>query len=220
MRGFLAVLLVFLATSASSEVLRGRALVIDGDTLEVRGQRVRIEGIDAFEMAQICVKPDGKRWKCGAAGKSFVERLTRGKTVRCEGMQHDTYGRLIADCTVGDTNIGAAEVKAGLALAFVKYSRTYVQQERTARAGGLGVWNGSFTAPWDYRSGKWQVAAQEAPDPGCPIKGNISRSGKRIYHLPYWRWYERTRIDPAAGERWFCSEAEAVAAGWRASASR
>ncbi len=217
LRAFLVLLLT--ASAAGAVELSGRAFVIDGDTIEVAEQRVRIEGIDAFELAQTCVKPDGRRWDCGAKGKVFVERLTRGKTVRCTGNQFDTYGRLIADCFAGKTNIGQAMVDAGLALAFVKYSDTYVVEQRVAQASGKGVWNGTFTPPWEYRLGMWQAAAQDAPDPGCPIKGNISDNGK-IYHLPYWRWYDRTRIDTSKGERWFCSEAEARAAGWVASRSR
>ncbi len=217
----LGAILVFLltASAAGAVSVSGPAFVIDGDTLDVAGQRVRIEGIDAFELAQTCVGANGRRWDCGAKGKVLVERLTRGKTVRCEGDKLDLYGRLIADCFVGRTNIGQAVVDAGLALAFVKYSDTYIGEQRVARAAGKGVWAGTFTPPWEYRVGMWQAAAQDAPDPGCPIKGNISANGK-IYHLPYWRWYNRTRIDTSKGERWFCSEAEARAAGWVASRSR
>lgn len=71
-----------------------------------------------------------------------------------------------------------------------------------------------FQKPWEYRAEKWEVAEQEAPD-GCPIKGNISENG-RIYHAPWSPWYKKTKIDEAKEERWFCSEAEAVSAGWRA----
>lgn len=63
---------------------------------------------------------------------------------------------------------------------------------------------------------RWERAAAASPRPGCPIKGNINRDGERIYHTPWSPWYERVQIDESQGERWFCDEAEAEAAGWRA----
>ncbi len=68
--------------------------------------------------------------------------------------------------------------------------------------------------PWEWRRGK-RIAANDNAPGQCRIKGNINRKGERIYHAPGDNWYDRTRIDPAKGERWFCSEAEAIAAGWR-----
>lgn len=219
MRVFLTILLFLVTTASHADTVRGRALVIDGDTLEINNRRVRIEGIDAFELAQTCVRANGRRWDCGAEGKVFLLRLTRNKTVRCSGNQTDAYGRLIAQCSVGRADIGKAMVDAGLAMAFVKYSQTYVLDQQVAQANGAGIWAGSFTAPWDYRAEKWETAAQSTPNADCPIKGNVSDNG-RIYHMPYSRWYDRTRIDTSKGERWFCSESEARAAGWVASRSR
>jgi hypothetical protein len=88
--------------------------------------------------------------------------------------------------------------------------------EEKARADRRGFWRTVFEPPWQYRDRRWKIATDEVPD-GCPIKGNISRSGERIYHTPWDdRFYERTQIDPSHGERWFCSEQEAVEAGFRA----
>lgn len=71
-----------------------------------------------------------------------------------------------------------------------------------------------------YRARRWQEAGSKAPG-NCPIKGNINREGKRIYHTPWGdRFYERTRINEKKGERWFCSEKEALEAGFRASLLR
>jgi hypothetical protein len=59
-------------------------------------------------------------------------------------------------------------------------------------------------------------ASPSPPGQDCDIKGNISiGSGERIYHMPGQRWYAETKISPEYGERWFCSEAEAQASGWR-----
>jgi hypothetical protein len=91
-----------------------------------------------------------------------------------------------------------------------------VPEENAARAAGRGLWQTTFETPWDHRAHRWEAAVQEAPQ-GCPIKGNISKDGKKIYHTPWGsQWYERTMITESQGERWFCDEAEALAAGWRA----
>ena len=100
-------------------------------------------------------------------------------------------------------------------MVFRRYSDRFTAEEDAARAGSIGLWQTDFEPPWEYRAKRWEVAAQQAPD-GCPIKGNINRGGERIYHTPWGsQWYDRTRISTAHGERWFCSEREALAAGWR-----
>ena len=92
----------------------------------------------------------------------------------------------------------------------------YDLSEKTAQVLGLGLWAGSMQEPSAYRADQRAPLPDiEAPDASCIIKGNISGSG-RIYHMPYNRDYANTRINEASGERWFCSEAEARAAGWRA----
>jgi len=80
----------------------------------------------------------------------------------------------------------------------------------------LGIWRGDFIAPWDWRRGKRLTAVKEKVQAACLIKGNISRSG-RIYHMPGGQYYKRAGITASKGERWFCREAEARAAGWRRS---
>lgn len=99
----------------------------------------------------------------------------------------------------------------GWALAYQEYSTDYVEQETAARVAGAGIWRGQFVPPWDWRRGE-RLLSESANDnaPGqCLIKGNISGSGERIYHVPGGRYYDQTRIDPSKGEQWFCTEAEA-----------
>jgi hypothetical protein len=81
--------------------------------------------------------------------------------------------------------------------------------------GDLLIWQSESQLAWEYRADRWARAATEAPE-GCPIKGNISKKGERIYHAPWSPAYAETRIDESKGERWFCDEAEAIAASWRA----
>jgi hypothetical protein len=93
-----------------------------------------------------------------------------------------------------------------------------VQQEAEARALKVGIWQGEAEPAWVFRARRW-AGAEEAAPKGCAIKGNVSANG-RIYHLPWSPWYGKVRIDEKKGERWFCSESEAMAAGWRPAAVR
>ncbi len=197
--------------------LTGSARVIDGDTIEVQGKRIRLFGIDAPESRQQCVRA-AKRYACGKIAAAALKDLTTGIAVRCREEGMDRYGRIVATCF--DDNgfdINRNMVYTGWALAYRKYSTRYVATEKKARAAGRGLWKGAFVAPWEWRRGERLASSRSSDETpsACRIKGNISKSGARIYHLPGDRFYARTRIDESKGERWFCSEAEARAAGWR-----
>ena len=191
----------------------GIAKVIDGDTIDVQGTRVRLEGIDAPEATQNCGQRWVGTWDCGLEAAAELSRLVDGLQVQCESRGADKYGRMLGICFAGGRDINAEMVRRGLAWAFVKYSTTYQHVEADARARKVGIWQGQAQAPWEYRRARWSIAENAAPE-GCAIKGNVTAHG-RIYHMPWSPWYEQIRIDPDKGERWFCSEAEAVAAGWR-----
>lgn len=199
--------------STEDEPISGAARVVDGDTLEIGGERIRLEGIDAPEMTQTCKNAAGETWACGREAERALSQMTHGQTVLCDRKGHDKYKRTLAVCYVAGEDVNSLLVRRGLARAFVKYSAAYSAEEESARAEHLGVWQAGNIAPWDYRHERWQTAEGSAPQ-GCAIKGNISSHGK-IYHVPWSAWYEKVKIDTARGERWFCSEAEALAAGWR-----
>jgi len=201
------------AAIPASPAIQGLPRVLDGDTIEISGQRIRLEGIDAPEGSQTCARAGGGTWRCGQEASNALQKLIGRQSVRCESRGSDSYGRILGICFVGTTDINAEMVRLGFAWAFVKYSRTYVTEEADARGRGAGIWQAPTMTAWDYRAGKWTVADQAVPG-DCPIKGNIT-SGGRIYHMPWSPWYEKVRIDTAKGERWFCTEGEAVAAGWR-----
>ena len=203
------------AAAATPEPISGPARVVDGDTLTVSGVRVRLEGIDAPELAQDCER-DGRSWRAGHAARRHLYRLVADRNVTCRPVGRDGYGRVIAHCSAAGHDLGADLVRAGLAWAFVRYSTTFVADERVARRARIGIWQAQCEPAWTFRSNRWTREADNAPS-RCTIKGNISRNG-RVYHMPWSAWYARTRIDPARGERWFCSEAEAIAAGWRPAA--
>ncbi len=204
------------ALPAGAETLTGRARVVDGDTLEIAGDTVRIFGIDAPEHGQVCQTADGSDWDCGAWAGQELARRVRAQRLTCRGSERDRYRRLVATCSVEGADLAEGLVRDGVAFAYLKYSRRYLAQEKQAAVAGAGLWQGRAARPEDFRAEAAAVArtiASGAPE-GCAIKGNISASG-RIYHMPGQQDYDTTRISAARGERWFCSEAEAVAAGWR-----
>lgn len=199
----------------SDPVVEGALRVVDADTVEIDGQRIRLFGIDAPEHAQSCGLETATQWDCGAWASSEVRARYEGRLARCRGEDRDRYGRMVARCFVDGQDIGRALVRDGVALAYRRYSRDYVRDEERAAARRRGVHAVGFQAPAEYRAGRRVQTSAQAPK-GCAIKGNLSRnSGRRIYHMPGQAHYARTRIDTSRGERWFCSEAEARAAGWR-----
>lgn len=208
-----------------AETVVGRASVIDGDTLEIRGTRIRFHGVDAPESAQTCQNSDGKAYRCGQQAALALSDKIGAANVSCEQKDIDRYRRLVAVCSAKGEDLNAWLVQEGYALAYRQYGTDYVPQETTAKNAKRGIWAGTFTPPWDWRKGSREEspptvsAAPSKPTVGatdCKIKGNISGKGERIYHVPGSRHYDRTVLNEADGERWFCSESEAIAAGWRA----
>ena len=129
-------------------------------------------------------------------------------------MTKDHYQRIVARCSVEGRDVGRDLVVDGVALAYRRYSMDYDLDEKRAAVRGIGLHGADMQRPSDFRAAQRQVNVQPAPG-DCRIKGNISSKGERIYHVPGQEHYNRTKISPAKGERWFCSEAEARAAGWR-----
>ena len=204
-------------TAAVAENITGAPTVIDGDTIDIHGQRIRLHGIDAPESKQVCVS-GGEKYRCGQrAALALSDRIGRG-SVTCEARDTDRYGRVIAVCFKGQEDLNGWLVSEGLAVAYRRYSQDYVTHEARAQSISVGLWTGEFIMPWDWRRGKRLTFERVSAIPGdCVIKGNISSKGARIYHVPGGRWYDWTKIDEAKDERFFCSESEATAAGWRRS---
>jgi endonuclease YncB( thermonuclease family) len=231
-KGLFSVLIVAIATTTAlcakqPETITGAAKVVDGDTLDIGATRVRLFGIDAPEGRQHCTR-DSTDWPCGVEAANKLRALIGNEPLDCVQRDVDQYGRVVAVCNKGATDLGAAMVRAGLALAYRHYSTDYVADEDDAHRAKRGMWAGEFTAPWDYRHGssdsapaypRAQPSSEQTQSPPqraqCLIKGNINTHGERIYHLPGTRGYDETVITESKGERWFCSEDDARAAGWR-----
>lgn len=224
MKLLLALSVALLASPASAVTVTGRAIVVDGDTLEVANRRVRLFGIDAPEASQNCDR-NGESWACGEASSDQLRSMIGDFEISCAGNEVDIYGRLLAVCTISGVSLNQTMVAEGWATAFRRYSQDYVADETRARASKLGLWSSSFMSPEDYRMAedaaapperapRAQAASRAAPTP-CAIKGNRSRRGDWIYHLPGRPYYAETQA-----EEMFCTEAEAIAAGYRKSRAR
>jgi len=200
---------------ANRDPLHGIIRVIDGDTLEVAGTKIRLHAIDAPENAQMCTTQQGTEWACGGWVTKVATDRYQGQTAQCTATDTDRYGRTVARCDARGSDIGAWLVGQGMAFAYVKYGDDYAALERDAAAQDRGLHAVRMQMPEEFRRAQRAPPVQDI-DADCPIKGNISAKDVRIYHMPGQEFYTRTRIDPSKGERWFCSEGDARAAGWRA----
>jgi endonuclease YncB( thermonuclease family) len=208
---------------AQKQPLQGVVRVVDGDTIALGEVRIRLEGIDAPETTQTCHRPRFGIWRCGEEAARQLAQLIGANPVSCDDLGLDKYGRTLGRCFAGTVHLNAEMVRSGYAWAFVKYSRAYVREEAEARAHRAGIWQGDAIPAWDFRARAWAAAETLSPH-GCTIKGNVTNAG-RIYHMPWSPWYEKVRMDQdgrggSKSKRWFCSEDEAIAAGWRAAMNR
>lgn len=199
-----------LPVSAAPE---GRLHVVDGDTFDVGAVRVRLHAVDAPEAQQMCGGQGAPTWACGAWVSGEVRARYEGRWAVCTQTDTDRYGRIVARCLIAGQDMGAALVSDGLAFAYRQYGWDYDLEEKAAVVAGRGLHGSGVQSPAEYRKAA-RPRPQSPAVAGCAIKGNLSKRGA-IYHLPGQAFYDGTRIDPSRGERWFCSEAEAIAAGWR-----
>jgi endonuclease YncB( thermonuclease family) len=140
----LALALMLLAIPAAAQT----GTVVDGDTIKMAGMSYRLWGIDAPESHQTCA--DG--WPAGRIATEYMVNLIHGHAITCEARAKDRYGRTVALCKADGVDIEAAVVRAGMALAFVRYSRDYVDQEGAAAAEGLGMHAHQCEKPWEWRA--------------------------------------------------------------------
>ena len=126
--------------------------VSDGDSLRSGKLRIRLFGIDAPEKKQKCTSMNGRQWDCGLAAQKALKQLVESvPEISCNLMDIDRYSRLVMRCYAGKTDVGAALVREGLALAYRHYSKLYIKDENAAKITKSGMWRGSFTKPWTWR---------------------------------------------------------------------
>ena len=237
MRWFILILAMFAASSSFAANPRVR----DGGTLDVGGVTYRLGGIDAPAADQICIDDHADGWACGAEAREQLTTLIAGRDVRCEDLGADTtYIKWhVGICTAGDdaTSLNQLLVRRGLAINSTAAGQGRFRDDETdAKTNRRGLWKGCFIAPPDFRSGRKdgpllggacradkdrEIRAALFPqDPampsGCGIKGKYALRARvtgniGIYHLQACRSYP-AMTNP---DRWFCSEDDAKAAGFR-----
>ena len=141
-------LLFLIPLPALAETWKGVAKMIDGDSLVIGGQEIRLHNIDAFESEQTCTR-DGQEYRCGIESEFALIGLIRDREVTCEGRIRDRYGRVLAKCRIGDLDLGSAMVRSGWAVA--EWRAEYRPDERFAQEGRLGAWAGTFERPRIWR---------------------------------------------------------------------
>lgn len=128
----------------------GGLRVLDGDTLNLGHQRIRLYGVDAPESDQTCER-GGVVWPCGADATVALRSFLAGRQVNCNAVSQDVYGRTIAQCAADGQDVGAWLVREGFAVAYREYSSAYVADEALARHERRGIWGGSFVMPSEHR---------------------------------------------------------------------
>jgi endonuclease YncB( thermonuclease family) len=235
MKFLFAILVFLLPAMAEAADVTGTPKIREGDQIVIGNSRIRLGGIDAPSVDQLCLNTKGERWTCGVAARDELIKHADNKTWTCHVRSTDRRGRQVARCDVDGEDIQKWMVKSGWALSYVRVSHDYDADEKAARDAKAGMWQGAFIAPWDWRvrnkktvilgSAKpppnanaillASASGSVAPSPDCTIKGNVNSAGECIYHKPTSRWYAQIKMQINKGTRWFCSVDEAEAAGCR-----
>lgn len=187
MKVLVALSLFLLPTLAHSQIVIGQARVVDGDTLDIGGQRVRLLGIDAPESSQTCDR-GGTAWACGSEATAVLARLVANNSVQCEQHDTDTYGRTVATCQVRGTDLGQGLVDAGMAITLSNAPEAYTESERRRRSLKIGLWGSTFDEPHVWRAAHPQLyraplQARQAPSGRSvrPSQGASSYTGQRVF---------------------------------------
>lgn len=197
----------------SVRLVEGKATVLGPGTLKIGATTIALAEIEAPEKDQRCAKSGNRRWRCGEAAVAALGKLANGRALRCEVRATEAPDAVAAICFDKDTDINAALVKGGHVFAVSGMFSRYGSLESEARNAKAGLWAGDGERPAAYRARMWEEAKRRAPD-GCPIKGQVT-GGSRSYVMPWSPDYERVKVNTARGGRWFCTEQEAMAAGWK-----
>lgn len=162
MRILLALTAFCMPVAAAAHNFAGHAVAVDGDTLEMSGERVRLHGIDAPERMQTC-KRSGAAWACGRDAAALLSEMVAGRTVECTARDRDAYGRIVAACRAGASDLAGVMVREGMAIALPRYSLDYVEAEARAKGFKLALWSSEFALPADFRAASPELFKAPAP---------------------------------------------------------
>ena len=140
--------LVFILTI--NDIKSQELKVIDGDTIHLKGEKIRFTGIDTPELKQTCIK-EGIENKCGVTAKQILINKIGNNTVKCISQGKDRYKRTLAECFVNNESLSSYLVRSGYAFAYRKYSKKFIEDENYAKVNKLGIWSMEFDYPWDFR---------------------------------------------------------------------
>ncbi len=158
------------ASPALADNLAGQASIIDGDTLEIHGARIRLWGIDAPESSHLCRNDESLQYRCGAKAANELDAFIARRPVDCVPVSRDVYGRTVATCSVSGVDLAEWLVRTGLAIDWPTYSKgKYRAAQREAERSSRGIWSGSYVAPWLYRAciklgGRHEVCSDDVID--------------------------------------------------------
>ncbi len=170
--------LIFVWGVTETQAVTGKPYVVDGDTVKISGETIRLQGIDAPEIKQQCINATGKSYSCGLVSTNALRVKIGNSSITCKGETRDRYGRLISICYLGEFDLTSIQsgchiqksflgicylnefdlngwmVKNGYALAYRRYSKMYIDVERMASKSSRGIWGGKFVWPWNWRKGE------------------------------------------------------------------
>jgi endonuclease YncB( thermonuclease family) len=150
---FLIVAACLCASTAFADNLTGQASIIDGDTLEIHGTRIRLWGIDAPESNQLCRGDDSIQYRCGAKAANDLDSFLNKRPIDCVSVSLDQYRRTVAVCSIDGVDLAEWLVRNGLALDWPTYSKgKYDKAQRDADHAGRGMWAGRYVEPWLFRA--------------------------------------------------------------------
>jgi endonuclease YncB( thermonuclease family) len=176
-----ALLLLLTRSEGRAETIAGRASVIDGDTLEIHGERIRILDIDAPESRQTCTDQDGTEWRCGQRAALALADWIGQQPVACETARKDRYSRWLATCSVGGTDIATWLAGRGWAAPYRDCKCEPVRDaSEFARTQRVGIWSGEFIMPWEWR--------HRTTEPATSLPNSCSRERNLTEGSIYVRW--------------------------------
>jgi len=146
-------LILFSSISFAEKIIEGKAKIIDGDTIHIEKNKIRLHGIDAPEIDQTCAIKD-KVWNCGIESSLELKKLILYHNISCVVSDIDKYNRYIAECFINNESINKLMVRNGWAIAYRYYSLDFVEDEKLAKKEKIGLWQGKFQEPYLYRKSK------------------------------------------------------------------